>query len=500
MSYPVLYHPSEVDFVHFGLGILKDTIQCLVTEEINGRFDLELHYPVSGALFNKINVDFLIKVDCGHHHRSKNQRFRIDRIDKSTNNIIKIFASHISKETKNFVLNPTINPINNTAHEALTMWQNNIIGAHPFTAESDIQARHSTNLSILNHPNARSALGGNSGSILDVWGGEFNFDNYHIRLLSNRGSTSNTLISYGRNLIDLKQEENISNTITSIYPFVRFQEQNVERFLTLSPNPILHSNNAYLFSHHRTLALDLSDYFENDEAPCLVKLRELAENYLLKNNIGVPKISISLKFLDLTKVLDSQSLPYERLNLCDIVPVRIEKLGIETTAKVVRVVWNVLKDEFDTIDLGDIRKTLGDKIREIERDVSIINRNTTDSILAANGKNTVFFGPSVPIGNRIGDVWYFNNGNEIILMKIWDGLGWQNMELSGDQITTGTINAANVNVINVNANSITTGILNGLRFVARGSVHDITIDEGEIRISGRGFRSDLGVMDEEELD
>ena len=426
MSYPVLYHATETDFNHLGLGVLRDAMTCMVVEERNGRFQLEMTYPIDGAIADELQVDRIIKADAGHS--LKGQLFRIEVIDKKEDGLISVSANHVSYLAQSLVLNPEVRVIDQTAHQALETWQRNIIGDHPFRVNSDIVSRHSTMLHIRNHQNARQALGGAEGSILDVWGGEYRFDNYLVQLLRNRGGRANTLISYGRNLTHLEQEENIGNTVTSIYPYAVFRGENdVEQIVTLQgTNMVLDSENAAYFAHRRVLPVDFSREFDREDTPAFMRsrLRDLGEAFMEEHRIGIPKVSISLRFVDLTKTLNQSGLVYEQLNLCDEVPVRFEKLGIDTTAKIARITWDVLLDEYESLDIGEIRSSLSERIRVVEREVKDAGESANSALTAANGKNTVFFGIDEPTATRVGDIWYRPN-EEHTEMLMWDGNGWK---------------------------------------------------------------------------
>jgi len=423
MSYPILYDANATNFFNLGLGVLKDAVSCLVTEEINGRFQLDMIYPVAGIHAELIKYDNLIKADAGHARFSKDQLFRIERIEKSADGMINIIAKHVSYLAQGLALEPTVDIVNQSAHGALDIWRRNIVGSHPFTVESDISTLRSTTFSIADHQNARMALGGTEGSILDVWGGEYIFDNYRIDLRAERGGRANTLISYGRNLTDLTQEENISNTFTSIYPYAIYHDGDDEKIITID-GFIVDAENAGVFAHRRVLPVDFSREFDRNEQPTPARLKVLSEAYIKTNDIGKPRVSMALRFVDLTKSLNQAGLTYEQLNLCDIVPIRFERLGIDTSAKIVRVVWDVLLDQYDSLDLGEMRQGLSDKLRNIERDVIEVSNDTNSALTAANGRNTIFFGPDTPIANRVGDLWYRPNGDDTELW-MWNGSGWE---------------------------------------------------------------------------
>ena len=423
MTYPILYDANATIFFNLGLGVLSDAISCIVTEERNGVFELEMEYPVTGIHADLLRNDMLIKADAGHRTASKEQRFRIRRIDKNADGIMLIYATHVSYLSQDLALRPRFNVSSSSGQTVLNFWRDSIIGGSPFTVTSDVQTMSSTDLRLGEYENARQVLGGVRGSILDRWGGEYLFDNYHISLLRERGGRANTLIAYGRNLTSLEQEENISNTFTSIYPYAIYRDDSNNEELVTINGYVVDSEHLSAFPNRRILSIDFSADF-GDERPTEARLRSFAESYIRNNNVGVPRVSLRLSFVDLTRTLEFSGSRYEELNLCDTVPVRFEKLGINTNAKVIRIEWNVLLEQYDAIEIGDSRPSLGNIIRDLESSIELVENSANYALTAANGKNTVFFGSDEPTANRVGDLWYRPNGGNTELWT-WNGSAWE---------------------------------------------------------------------------
>lgn len=424
MGYPILYAKNATSFFNLGLGVLLETTKCNVIEERNGVFELTMEYPLSGTLFPIIENDLILKCDAGH--ALKEQLFRIKKITKTNDKMVEIYAQHISYLTGDLVLRPEVT-FRGSAYNALTEWKGSILDENPFIVDSDIMTEATTTLTIQECENARRALGGVPGSILATWGGEYRFDNYHISLLNARGGSANTLIAYGRNLTDLNQEDNIESTYTSVMPYAIYRsDAGTERIVTID-GYIIDSEHLNKFPNCRISAVDLSTEFSEGEEPTPAGLRTLAEQYIRANNIGVPKVSLKVSFVDLTKSLNFTGSSYEELNLCDTVPVYFEALDIKTRAKIVKIEWNVLLDRYESLELGDTRLNLSDKLNRIENNISETNRNLNSglnyALTSANGRNTVFYGANEPVANRVGDLWYKPNGEETELY-IWNGVAW----------------------------------------------------------------------------
>lgn len=428
LSVPILYEANATDFNNLGLGPLVDTTVATVTEERNGQFILEMQYPVDGIRASLIAKNRILKVDAGH--KLKDQRFVIKRINRIMGNdglSYSIYAEHVSYITADYALKPNLT-VNGSGNVAMTQWLNGIVDSNRIHVDSDITTENTTSWTIDKVQNARQALGGVQGSILDVWGGEYRFDNLNISLLKHRGTVSNTLLSYGRNITDFEQEENITNTYTSIYPFASYSVQNGDasdqKILTI-PNLVVDSEYVNNFPNRKIKVVDFSDKFSTDEKPTVERLAELAKSYIKSNNVGVPTVSTKISFVDLSKTENYKEFaPLEELDLCDEVPFAFEKFGIKTTAKISRIVWNVLLDSYDSLELGELKTNLSDVINNTNnaaldaKDAANDAKNSADNAaLSANGKNRNWYGADDPAFGHLselreGDSWYKPNGED----------------------------------------------------------------------------------------
>ena len=358
MAYPILYKANETNFEHLGVSVLSDASKCHVSREKNGIYILEFDYPVNGKDVEKIKEGMYIKSDAGY--RTKNQRFIVSKITK-TQNEFKIYCQHISqvKTTMN-AIRPDITLTNVSAMGALTAWRDNLLDSREeFFVQSDISTLNSTTWKVENIENARDALGGKAGSILDVWGGEYEFDNLNITLHKSMGIDNPTIIAYGKNLLDLEQEQSILETYTSVFPFKKYTDDNNREQLITLPEILLDSTYLNKFTHRRILKVD----FSNDEnLKTVEQLRSKAKSYIKSNNVGVPKTNLKINYQDLSKVegvFDNPAL--EQIDLCDRLKVYYSELGIlNENAKVVKVIWDVILEENHEIEVGDGRSSFND--------------------------------------------------------------------------------------------------------------------------------------------
>ena len=458
--YPILFEGNTTSFDSYGLGVLSDCVSCVVSEERNGAYELEMTYPVDGLHFSQITHSRIIYAkpsDGGN-----NQAFRIYKITKPRNGIVTVNAEHISYQL-NFI--PTGGAEATTCQNALNGLKNNAYESCPFTFYSDNTKAGTYKQSA--PASIRSRLGGTQGSILDVFGGEYEWDNFTVKNLADRGSDNGVTLRYGKNITDIKQEENIENTVTGVCPYWA----NEETLVTL-PEKVLHSSTASLYPFQRTMILDCSSNFESE--PSVADLRQFATNYMAQNNIGYPKVSISVSFVALWQTEEYKDVaPLERVGLCDYVHIYYEKLGIEGVAKVIKTEYDALLERYNKIDLGDAKSTLGDTIR------GEIQDETRDKVTSQAMMNAVERATALITGNQGGYVRFIYDEDglpqEILVMntdsidtatKVWrwnqQGLGYSNHgyqgpyglamtsngEIVADFITSGTLDAVDIQAVN----------------------------------------------------
>ena len=374
---PVLYDKRETDFDSMGIGVLRDTISCVVTEERNGLFEMTMKYPVSGEYFSEIGLESIIVCDASPI--LTNQQFVVAKITRPINKVVTIYAEHVSQyKTKTTTLLPDVS-FNGNAKKALTTWNESLLINQNFTVDSDIGTTMQGHWTIDKVENSRRALGGVEGSILDLYGGEYLFDNNKIKLLKNRGVDRGVYISYGRNLTTIEQEEAITDTVTSIQPFATYfvDGGTEEKTLTL-PENIIHSEYVNNYAKPKILRID----FSGEEIKTVDALRARAERYILENKVGVPKVNLTVGFVDLTQTIEYQNQDvYEEINLCDEVTVEFEEYGIEEKAKIVKTKYNALLDRYDTLEIGSLRNsyksTLDSITDKIEENKTVVNSKIT---------------------------------------------------------------------------------------------------------------------------
>ena len=496
---PRLYAENETEFESNGLGPLSDALACTVEENRNGAFELTMDYPVTGALFDELKHGSIIFAPA--NDSGTPQPFRVCEKSTPLSGVVTIRAKHISYQLSHIPVSPFAA---GSCTAALQGLKSHAAEQCPFDFWTDKES--TADFSVEQPASARSLLGGVTGSVLDVYGGEYEFDRYTVKLHNARGHDSGVVIAYGKNLVDLNQEESIENTITGVYPYYKGTDGNVLEL----PEKVVSSESAQNFPYPRTVPLDCSQVWQ--EVPTIEQLRAYATSYVKKEGIGVPSVSLKVSFVPLWQTDEYKAIaPAERLNLCDIATVRFEKLGVNARAKVVQTVYDVLAGRYESVTLGEASTNLADTI--VDQDKAISEKPSSSELEAAAANATAWI-----TGNKGGYVVLRKNADgqpyELLIMdkptieeavKVWrfnnSGLGYsstgyngtyglamtQDGQIVADYITTGTLTA----------NLIRTGVIKSLK----DDTFFFDIDTGELKINAKSLQiNSKGVYDGETVD
>lgn len=355
---PILYESNTTDFNNNGIGRLSDAITCIVTEERNGQYELQMTYPLDGALYGDLQVSKIIWATPSDGENE--QAFRIYKVSRPISGIVTIYAEHISYQLSCVPVSKYSATSAAAAMSGLTL---HAAVNCPFAFWTDLTT--SGNFSVDAPAGIRSVLGGTEGSILDVFGGEYKWDNYTVRLYAHRGADNGVTLRYGKNITDLQQEENITNTVTGVYPYWQDSDGN---YVELTQKVVL-SENAGNFPYPRVAVVDCSQEFE--QQPTQQQLLDWANDYIGKAGIGVPAVSIVVSFVALWQTEQYKDIaPLERVKLCDTVTVEYEKLGVSAKAKVISTEYDVLAERYNSIGIGDTRSSLTTQIVDQQKQIN----------------------------------------------------------------------------------------------------------------------------------
>lgn len=427
---PVLFGASETVFATQGIGALTDAISCKVQEERNGVYELEMQYPVNGIHYEDVKERAIICAIPSPYR--KRQPFRIYKITKPLNGIVKIYASHLSYDLSAIPVNP-FSAVGIT--QTLAILKNSMEIENNFLFYSGI-TNETSSVEISTPTACRSVLGGIRGSLLDVFGGEYEWDDWKVTLWADRGHDNGITIRYGKNMTALSCETDVENVVTGIYPY--WQKEDV--LVTCTPKIIWAANIGY----QKALPVDFTNDF--DEQPTPAQLKARAEKYITDNKIGNVPISINVSFVQLAQMSGYEDLAIlEKCDLCDTVTVQHEALGVDVKAKIVGITTNVLLERYESVKVGtvqaDIAQTITDTSNKVDAvvrpdgsliaeslrgfiDGSLVNLYAQYSAAKPAGVLAVLFENNDTASPLYGALAIGTQGLLIAKQKKTDGTGW----------------------------------------------------------------------------
>ena len=449
---PFLF-PSDYDFSlpTNGHGPLTDAISCLATSEINGSYELELKYPVTGVHYAELVARAIIMAQ-----REKDgdpQPYRIYRISKPINGIVTVYARHIVQTDLAGI--PVMSFAADNVVDAMTRINQAAVYPTHFTFSTTKTTVAS--MEVSKPTPILSLLGGMRGSILDTYGGEYEYNVFSVRLLDRLGTDNGVKIAYGKNLTSLEQEENVADCYSGAVGYWTDGENTVTTAVRPAPGT---------YDYTRIATVDLSDRF--DAAPTQAQLQAALDSYMSRNQIGVPKVSLRLSFVDLSDTVEYAGIA-QSVALGDTVHVSFPALGVTADARVVKTVWNVLLDRYESLEIGSVRASIADTIAAQQSKIATL---PTRQQTAAQASSIASIIAASITGNRGGYVvLHDSNGDgepdEILIMDTnsiitatnvwrWNQLGlmhssdgysgtWTNAAITADgKIAAEFITAANI--------------------------------------------------------
>lgn len=480
---PILFDGSATTYNDNGLGWLTDCISCQVTEERNGIFEAELEYPITGVHYDLITEGRIIAVS--HDEQKDLQPFTIYRISKPISGVVTINARHISYRLNNVIIEPYTASNIVSAFEGFHTYA---MTNNPFTFWTDKAS--SGSFSVNTPMTVRAALGGTQGSILDAFGGgEYEFDNFTVKLHQHRGYNNGVTIRYGKNLTDLEAESDYSGLYNAVVPFWSDNVETVvfggivmgdggiaqEETWTDENGVAMQDENGAEFTFESTVTqvytMDLSSEFP--EAPTVAQLEAKAQTILNNNEPWIPKVNIEIDFVALWQTEEYKNIaPLERVRLCDTVTVEYADLGVKATAKVIKVVWNALTERYDRIELGDAKTTfaetlMGEADQLIEQklkdtpswsDMDLAIMNATNLITGGMGGHIVFLydANQHPTDMLVMDTADVSTAVHVLRINV-NGIGFSSNGINGPYTSAWTLNGV------FNADFIVAGTMSAAR-------------------------------------
>jgi phage minor structural protein len=457
-----LYDSTETVFTHNGLVVLSDCKVAFVDEELNGKYELEIEYPIDRrGKWQHLTEGNILKAD--------GQIFRIYHKEKTLTGI-KANARHIFYDLlDNFIESATIGNLN--AAGALSAILSNTQYAHDFTSMSDI-ATASTY--AIDKQNPVEAIMGDDG-VISRYGGELVRDNYTVRLYAARGLDRDVLVSYGKNIIGIEETLDMDSVCTRVFPVGKDGLLLTEKYLD---STLINS-----YPHPIIKMVEFNDC-ETENA-----LRTAGQVYL--DQYDKPIVNYSIDFIELTKTEEYKNYSIlETVYMGDTVTVRHTKLNINIKAKVIRIKKNILTNRIEEVELGSFRLNISNAISKPINDLKRQQTQDKTDLQAAIDNATE------QINSALGGYVVKRNGELLIMdtedintaTKVWrwnqGGLGYSGTGYNGPFATAitadGHIVADFVDTGTLSAGLVKTGTITS----ATGKL-SIGLDDEVLNIGGK---------------
>lgn len=345
---PILYDSTETSYTTNGLGRLRDCTECKVVEERNGVFECDFTVPVDGANFDHIQIGRTIGVR--HDDSDDIQPFDIVSYSKPINGVVKFHAVHISYRQSGMVAQGTgITSLS----AALNMLKTTAQPDNPFMYTADFESNAYMASADGTPRSVRQFLGGIEGSILDTYGGEYEFDKYSVILHKSRGVYRDFSIKYGVNMLDFKDDTDALGAYSSCIPFWKGENTIVVGSRVDSGLPTASGRN-------ECVPLDLSEKFEG--RPTTTQLQNMALSVMQSRQPNLPKSTINVDFVRLQDMgVDWLGNLYQ-CKLCDTIGVDFPSYGMIGRFKIVKTEFDVLRGKYNSMELGTLSTTLSEAL------------------------------------------------------------------------------------------------------------------------------------------
>lgn len=371
---PIIYGPNEQDFTSEGIGRLRDVVAGSVKEKLNGLCELNATIPFDGQDANLLTESNFVFAKASDKDLN-GQPFRIYRTNrkvKDKDKKIQVYARHRLYDLTGIPVAPftAVGVV-----PALSGLINNSLETHPFHVWTDITNTESIYQQTI-PLTFRQCLGGVQGSILQTFGGEYEWDNDTVKLWAHRGSDTGVYIQYKKNLTAFEiDRSNDSAAYTGCLAFYKSDQ-------TVVTGTVQKISNPEDFPTQKVFILDCSSDF--DEVPTVEDLNAKAVSYMAANNFGVPfKDNLKVSFAPLWKTEEYKNFAsLERIGLGDYVHVVYKEYDL--LMQVIETDYDFINERYNSITLGVKKASMSSKIADIARSSSTgIIENTVSMMQSA---------------------------------------------------------------------------------------------------------------------
>lgn len=388
-----IYDKREKDFGHMGLCVLNECVSCVVTEELNGLYKLEMEYPITeSGKYKYLVEENIIKAKTPEHGK---QLFRIVHIKKNEKSI-HIVAYHIFYDLlDNMVIDSR--PTDTMGDNAIKKLLADSIVQMGFVGSSDITTVSTAYYIRKNIVNC--LLGDDENSFLNRWGGEIVRDNFNIIMKNHRGVNRGFSLKYGKNIVGIEVQTDTTELATRVIPTCLNSINNTvielpeEKFID---SPLI-SNYSHPYVRHinfddiQLVADDQEGIHDINEIYRL--LREKTQKLYSEQHVDVPKSNFRVDFINLYDTEEYKE--YKILEKCyigDTVTIDYKPLNVNIQARIISYEFDCITEKYIKLELGNYVDKFGSEtkkeINKLSKDINYSNKRLTQQENVLNSYTT----------------------------------------------------------------------------------------------------------------
>lgn len=379
-----VYDSNETKFDNDGIILRPST--CDLTAQINDVWSLELENPIDDR-YESIQDESVISVPTPFGQ----QRFRIQTKIKQRYGV-NVTAYPIFMDAKNNTWVYVKHPTKCNGQQALDI----LLSGSKYSGVSNIKK---ISTAYWENKNAIQCISSDDdNSFLNRWGGEICFNNETVIINERLGSDNGMRVQMGFNMKEIKEKVDFSNVITRIVPVAYNGIRLPEGETVDSPLRLNYAKDYYAEIKYEYIKLR-SDAQSGDEEEGAILCDTLEDVYdelrkasmkEFESDIDKPSITYDVSIIDLART-EKYKLFRElvTLNLGDTVHIYNERLKIETSARVIKIVYDCIRQEMKELVLGDYVQNFFEHSSDIQRAAETVIDVKNNTIIAEKVKGII---------------------------------------------------------------------------------------------------------------
>lgn len=359
---PLVYETTSrilsLNSMHY-LGRLTGCTECTVEESRNTDYTLSASVVKNSECAESAVVQNYIYAK--PNPTDEPQFFEIYEVVEK-NNVLSIKAKHIKHNCYNNIL--AAGETSAQLYSPAEAYENlDALFDNNYVFSSDITNRKNIKLGFTQVCTLGDFLGGAEGSLLDLFHGEYKWNNFNVSFLKSRGKKRAYRLKWGDNISSYEKTQSSETTISHVCAYAtvydEFSKQDIQ--IIADPYEIFEqkskTNKLQVYPVPDNLVNGIIVNSSTGEGYEFVKntCRIAATAYIGGDKLGEIKSNIKV---DVEAVLDDM----QQFNLCDTVTVILSD-SIAAESKIVKTTYDTLRERYKQLELGSFKTKLSDFVK-----------------------------------------------------------------------------------------------------------------------------------------